>query len=303
MLHQDRPTSERLLQAFIGGTSRSDGVHAIIGYTTREVASLIGLGEPRVRQFVQSGLLKPGRGRRREFRFSFSDVVLLRAAKGLLDAGIPSRRVIRALAQLPNQLPRGRSLTAVRIQAEGDSIVVREGERRWIPESGQLLLDLDVGKLARAASPFAARFVQEAEAEAPLEAEEWFEIGCELEALSPVESIRIYERVLALDDSHLDAHLNLGRMLHETGCLDEAKEHYLTVLTREPGHGIASYNLGVAFEDEERYEEAAQAYELAVFADPKHADAFFNLAGVCEKLGRAQEAYRFLKEYRGLTLE
>jgi tetratricopeptide (TPR) repeat protein len=90
-------------------------------------------------------------------------------------------------------------------------------------------------------------------------------------------------------------------MLHEVGCLEDAKGHYLTVLERYPGHAIASYNLGVAFEDEERYEEAAQAYELAVHADPTHADAFFNLAGVCERLGRGQDAFRFLKEYRSLT--
>jgi tetratricopeptide (TPR) repeat protein len=297
----DLTTVELPWQLVIGGVDPMAISPTIIGYTTREVASLLGVSEARVRYFVRSGLLKPGRGRRHEYRFSFHDVVLLRAAKGLLDAGIPARRVRRSLAKLPSQLPRGRSLTAVRIQAEGNSVVVREGDRRWIPESGQLLLDLDVGELAQAAAPLAPRLLKEAEDQEPLEAEEWFEIGCELEALSAGEAIRAYERVLASAPDHADAHLNLGRMLHEVGCLDEAKMHYLTVLARHPVHAIASYNLGVAFEDEERYEEAAQAYELAVHADPTHADAYFNLAGVCERLGRGQDAFRFLKEYRSLT--
>ncbi len=286
-------------QSFLGGLGPQSGA---LGYPTREVAQLIGVSEARVRYFVRSGLLQPARGRRNEFRFSFQDVVLLRTAKELLDAGISPRRVRRALANLPRQLPKGRSLTGVRIQAEGGEVVVREGERRWVPESGQLLLDLDVGELAQAAAPLAPRLVEDAE-RSVVDADEWFAVGCEVEALSPAEAIRAYQRVLEEKPSHLDARINLGRMLHETGCIDDAREHYLQVLERYPGHAIASYNLGVAFEDLGRFEEAAQAYELAIHAEPEHADAYFNLAGVCERLGRNQEAFRYLKEYRRLVLE
>ncbi|MFL5421562.1 MAG: MerR family transcriptional regulator, partial [Myxococcales bacterium] len=99
------------------------------GYGAREVARMLGLSVGQVRSYVRAGFLDPARGMRGALRFSFSDLVLLRAAKGLVAARIPSRRVKRALALLRAQLPEGRSLRDVHIRAEGDRIVVGDGAR------------------------------------------------------------------------------------------------------------------------------------------------------------------------------
>ena len=278
------------------GAARSPG-----GYSAREAASLLGVPAARVHWFVRAGLVSPGRGDRREVRFSFQDLVLLRAAQGLLEGGVPVRRVRRALAHLPGQLPRGRSLSAVRLTAEGGQVVVREGNRRWNPESGQALLDFEVAELAAAAAPLAPRLVRSADAEGELSTSEWFRLACEIEVTSAEEAIALYRRVLAADSRHGDALLNLGRLLHELGDLGEAEECYRRALALAPADAVAAYNLGVALEDQGRLADAARAYVAALGIDPDNADACYNLAGVYERLGENGEAVRWLKEYRRLA--
>lgn len=246
-------------------------------------------------------IVEPERGGGGAFRFSFQDLVLLRAAHGLLDAGVSVRRVRKALTRLPEQLPRGRSLSAVRIAAEGERVVVQEGERRWDPVSGQRLLDFEVSELATAAAPIASRLVREAGREGEeATAEDWFELGLELEASSLGDAEEAYRRCIELAPDHADAHLNLGRLLHERGDVRGAEIHYRRVLKSREDDPIASFNLGVAMEDRGRLEEASRWYRRAVERDSSRADAYFNLAGVLEKLGRKEEALACLMKYRKL---
>src|SRR5438093_8316847 len=118
------------------------------GYGAREVAKMLGLSLGQVRAFVRAGFLDPERGPRRELRFSFQDLVLLRTAQGLIGARIAPRRVRSALRKLRSQLPEGRTLREVHIRAEGDRIVVGDGARRWSAEDGQVLFDFDTAELA-----------------------------------------------------------------------------------------------------------------------------------------------------------
>ena len=70
------------------------------GYTSRDVAKVLGLTVAQVRGFARDGFLTPGRGPRGELLFSFQDLVILRTAKGLVAARIPTRRIRRALRSL-----------------------------------------------------------------------------------------------------------------------------------------------------------------------------------------------------------
>ena len=65
-------------------------------YTTRDVARLLGLSEAQVRSHARVGYLAPDRGPRNAYRFSFQDLVLLRAAQALRDARVSTRRIRRA---------------------------------------------------------------------------------------------------------------------------------------------------------------------------------------------------------------
>ena len=65
------------------------------GFTTREVARLLRVPQPRIRSLVYAGFVTPGRGPGRRYRFSFQDVVVLRAARDLVASRVPPGRVAR----------------------------------------------------------------------------------------------------------------------------------------------------------------------------------------------------------------
>src|SRR5438874_13515318 len=116
------------------------------GYTTEEVARLLGLAPAQIRSYTRAGFLSPSPARaaggRGELRFSFQDLVLLRAAKGLMAARIPAAKIRGSLRRLKQQLPRGRALSELRITAEGHRVVARDGALAWNPDSGQLVLEI-----------------------------------------------------------------------------------------------------------------------------------------------------------------
>ena len=257
-----------------------------------------------MRGYVRAGFLAPDRGPRRELRFSFQDLVFLRTAGGLAEAGLKPGRIRRALSSLRGRMPEGRPLTAVRIAVEGGRVVVEEGARRWQPESGQILFDFGVADLAKKTAPIVRRAFREATEDdgSELSAEDWYEWGCELERGTPGEAMEAYRRALALDPGHADAHVNLGRLLHESGDAARAAPHYEAALAARPEDGTAAYNLGVALEDLGLLPESLLAYQKATRLEPDNADAHFNAATLAEKLGRSAEALRHLREYRRLSL-
>lgn len=272
------------------------------GYTTEDVARLLGLSVAQIRAYTRAGFLSPARAARGDLRFTFQDLVLLRAAKGLLAARIPAARIRGSLRRLKQQLPRGRALSELRITAEGHRVVARDGGVAWNPESGQLVLDFDVATLAHRAAPFARRQAAAARrAEDDLDADQWFELGLELEVSAPAEARDAYRRALELDPHHADAHVNLGRLLQETGRAEEAETHYRAVLVDHPDHSTAWFNLAVAQEDLRRIGEAIKSYNEAVAADRRLADAHFNLARLYEQTGKRAAALRHLSKYRLLS--
>lgn len=274
------------------------------GYSTSEISRFLRLPARRIRSLARSGLLRPGRGRRGEYRFRFEDLAVLRTVRELLGAQVPFPRVREALSELRRELPPGRPLAAVRLWAEGGHVVTTDAASPWEPDSRQRRLDFDERASTRGGprSPDAGgidgddiRLRREA-----LEADDWFTLACDLEAVSAEEAREAYRRALEADDRHADTHVNLGRMLHETGDLEAAEAHYRRALEARPGELTALFNLGVVLEDQGRLREAAQAYREAIMGDPSNADAHYNLAGVLEGLGRKAAALRHLKAYRRL---
>jgi tetratricopeptide (TPR) repeat protein len=195
--------------------------------------------------------------------------------------------------------PRRRTVVAV-----GDEIVIREGSSWWRSESGQGVIDFAAQPLVGRTLPFVRKTARPAAPAVPEEerqAEDWYDLGCELEASSPRKAREAYNRALDLDSSHAGARVNLGRLMHEDGHPLAAANHYRLALAVNPDDAIAAFNLGVALEDLGRTSEAIAAYERAIAADPASADAHFNLAGLYEKDGKPAGAIRHLKAYRKLT--
>src|SRR5260370_13934536 len=195
------------------------------GYSTREVASLLGLSLAQIRSYARAGFVAPRSGPRGELLFSFEDLILLRTVKALLAARIPRRRIRMALNNLHQQLE-GRPLTAVRISAQGTQVVARDGGEAWNAESGQTLLDFETSELAREATRLARRQVLGLEKErrarsaegGAAEADRWYEAGLDHEDAGEIEpALAAYGRALELAPAMVEAHLNLGRLRHDRG--------------------------------------------------------------------------------------
>ncbi|MDX1649185.1 MAG: tetratricopeptide repeat protein [Myxococcota bacterium] len=280
--------------------------------STAEVARILRLPEARVRRIVRAGLCRPAR-RGRAYAFGFQDVVVLRAAKELLDRQVPLARVRRAMAALARALPPDRPLSGLRIRADGRQVVVTEGGATWRPEDGQLLLDFALdpmaervaaltreptgagGEAARRGAPGGPRTGSADAAQAA------FREALALEDDAPEAAAEAYRRALAEDPELLDAWVNLGRLVHEGGDAREAVQLYHRALAIAPDDPVAHYNVALALEDAKGPEPAIAHYERAIALDPGFADAHYNLAGLYEQLGRGADALRHYRAYKKLT--
>jgi len=270
-------------------------------YSSREVSELMGLSTAQVRRFAKTGFLSPERTTQNHYRFSFQDLTFLRTTTALFAGKFSRRFVFRALRELRRQQPSHRPLSEIHLRANETGIVANNGDATWYPMSGQFMFDFEAATHSTPVSPLESDTWQD---EAPvadeMKAESWFNRGCTLEASRPVEARQAYRRTLALDPSHADARINLGRVLHAVGQVGEAIEHYRIVLTTHPDNALAAYNLGVALEDEGREQDAFTAYAQALASDPHCAEAHFNIAKLYEEAGDQLATLRHLRTYREL---
>ncbi len=267
------------------------------GYTTREVAELIGLLPHQVRHYVRRRLLTPARGERGEYRFSFQDVVLLRTAKGLLEARVTPRKANRVLLNLQRSAPNGRPLAAMRIVADGNQVVVRQDNQLWNAESGQGHLDFGTKERGGEVESLGPRDLIVSKEPEELTSDEWYNLGLDLEEVEPGRAPDAYRRAIALDPNNADALVNLGRLHQIKGDLKNAKRFYEQALTAAPTHQLAAYNMGTVFDELNEMERAAQYYERA----PGVPDAHYNLARISELNGDEVSALRHMRHYRNLV--
>jgi tetratricopeptide (TPR) repeat protein len=268
------------------------------GYATRDVSDLIGLKPAQVRHYAHRGLLRPTRGRHGEYRFSFQDVVLLRTAKGLLDARVSARKAYKVLLKLKSELDSVKTLTSLRIYAEGSNVVVREENSLWNAETGQGHLDFSVQSLADNVAALAERNFNAAQALDELDSDDWYNLGLDLEEVDPERAPEAYERAISLDPSNADAHVNLGRLAQLRGNLKQAKRCYERALVEAPDHALAFYNLGTLFDELEELDTAIDYYRQAEIVP----DAHFNLARIYELKGDELASLRHMRRYRALLV-
>lgn len=267
------------------------------GYRTKEVAELIGLNTDQVRHYVRRSLVQPGRGPRGEYRFSFQDVVLLRTAKGLMNASVTTRKAYRALVKLKKEIEQEKSLSAVRIYADGTTVMARDDQHVWEVETGQINFDFSRDQIAGSVADIAEQHVQAAIAAEDLDTDEWYNLGLDLEEVDADKAPDAYKQSIRLDPKNADAHVNLGRLYQLRGDLKHAKRHYELALTARPGHQLALYNLGTVFDELDETSKAADFYQQA----PSIPDAHYNLARIRELQGDEVSALRHMRAYRDLV--
>jgi tetratricopeptide (TPR) repeat protein len=266
-------------------------------YSVRDVERVLRLAPETTRNLVRAGFVKPARGARREYRFSFQDLIVLRTARALIDAKIPPKRIRRSLENLRRELPESMPLSGLSISAVGDHVVVRDGEAQRQVDSGQYLLGLDVS-LENGVLHVVEHPQETAPAVEPQS--DWFAQALTLESTDPEAALAYWQRAVDADPASAAAWTNWGRLLHEQGQTGKAAEVYRRALARVGPDAILLFNQGVLFEDLGEPHAALAAYQTAVAEDPELADGHYNLARLYESLGKPQHAIRHLGHYRRL---
>ena len=264
-------------------------------YTVRNIESMLGISRSVIHALVNAGFVFPARGKRREYRFTFQDVIILRTAQGLSSAKIPARKIMRSLARLRKALPADLPLTGLRITAVGSEIVVKDGRLHRHADSGQLLLDFEVTPVAGAVT-----FLNKTAERSEPTAEHWFTVGCSLEQDDPARAEAAYRDAIRLDPECVDAYVNLGYLLNAAGKHEAAVAAYGAGRKYAPKHALLHFNLAIALEDLRRFDEALGLYETVIELDATFVDAYYNAARLHHQLGQPQQAIRRYSEYRRL---
>ncbi len=264
------------------------------GYGTREVERMLRLPRSTIRALILAGFVSPARGPRNSWRFSFQDLIALRTAQALVAAKVPRKRITRSIRELRRHLPTTMPLSGLSIGAVGDHVVVKEGSSRWQAESGQYLLAFEGDPATGSLKVIAA-------AKPEPTAQQWLDRAMELEETDSEAALQAYARAVETDPKLLDARINMGSLLHETGRLGQAEQVYRDALQVCGSAPLLLFNLGVLLGDMQRKNEALEAYETALRGDPELADCHYNLALLCEELKRPREAIRHMAQYRRLT--
>ena len=273
-------------------------------YSVRDIERVLRLSRSTIRGLIDVGFVTPTRGPRREYRFSFQDLIVLRAARALIQAKVSRRRIRRSLEDLRKHLPQTMPLSGLSICAVGDRVVVRDGNSQYQVDSGQYVLGLDVtvedGVLRVVEKEFGPHNGEAAEP--PRSAEDWFDDALDFEESGDRDAaIEAYQQTVELDVQNVAAWINWGRLLHDRGDKRDAEAVYRRAVEQCGADAVLMFNLGVLLEDLGRTQAALEAYQAAVGEDPGLADGHYNLARLYESLGKPQHAIRHLGQYRRLV--
>jgi tetratricopeptide (TPR) repeat protein len=267
-------------------------------YTVREVASLLGVSETRVRSLDRSKIVSPSGQRGAKRAYTFQDLIALRATRELLEHRVRLRDVARAIGALRAALPRvTRPLQQLRIIGDGRRVVVRLPDTgSFEPITGQMVLDFEVQALhddvVRVLRPqtssdrAAAAYDLYVQASGLDESPDTFDLAEDL-----------YRRAITLDPSLAIAYTNVGNIRFRRGDEAGAETLYRQAIEIDRQQPEAHYNLGYVMLERGNARVAAEYFERALEGDPRFADAQFNLAMALEQLGDRARARLHWKKY------
>ncbi len=259
-------------------------------YSASDIDRLVALPAVLMRSLASASLIRPKKNAD-TLSYSIDDLLILRAAGALRAAKIPSRRIPEVLARLRTALPSLSDLTALSTPPMGTAGPVQEvilaSERRSTRRPVPWIFDLRPTSANAEKRREAARLKR-------LDAEKHFLKALAAEDGDVTAARAGYIAALKTHRGHLGARINLGRLLHLNGELQEAEKIY-----RQAQHASAllSFNLARLLEDLDREEEAVQAYRHALALDPTLHDAHFNLSRLHKRAARPREAHRHALAY------
>lgn len=288
-------------------------------FSIKDVSRIFGLREARLRYWVSSGFLWPSVRRGGRFFYTFEDLITVKTAVGLLEGGVPMKKVRAALQALRSELPAGVSRgSRLRIVSDGDEVVIVDDGIVYEPQSGQVVMAFAVSSLESQIadvipmpeSDATLGAVPETIDEMPGDTTQPQEMpsgyrlfldGCRAEDAGDVATAeRCYRQCLVFEPSLAAAHTNLGNILHADGRSDEARTCYEHALELDPDQPEARFNLGNILDELGETELAIAELRQVVTRAPEFADAHYNLGLILARVGGVAQAAQHLGTYLDL---
>jgi DNA-binding transcriptional MerR regulator len=275
-------------------------------YALSDVARLFEIPESRLRYWSQTGFIAPAERHRGRRYYTFQDLISVKVAKELLDAGLPLQRVRRSLDALRYHLPRIDSpLARLRLRSDHDRIVVEDGDATFDSTTGQMLLDFDVEKLRdRVAEVLHLPWVEDGHDART--AYEWFLHGQAREAAwdgddsdEPAfeDAVEAYEKAIELDPSFAAAWTNLGSLVALGGDEVRARDCFDHALLADPDQPEARCNLAELALRAGEIEVAIAGFREVLREHAEHADAHYGLARGLLAVGGKGQALAHLERF------
>jgi DNA-binding transcriptional MerR regulator len=130
-------------------------------YRVGDVAKIVGISRRQLQYWDETDLVRPGvRTPGGHARYAFEDLVALKTAKRLIDAGVSVQRIRKSIRALREMLPAvQRPLAEVVLVATGDVVLAfKDGTafdavsgQEWVFEIAHLQRDVDAFRAARRA--------------------------------------------------------------------------------------------------------------------------------------------------------
>src|SRR5882724_1504716 len=206
-------------------------------YSLRDVSRILAVQESRLRYWMQTGFVGPTVRKGGRFFYTFTDLVAVKAAKDLLETGMPLQRVRKNVEALKHALPDDtHPATKLRVCCDGETIVALADDIAFQPIGGQVVMAFTVPSfgehvLATLAMPRAG--VPAAVEDGPTEANggttayRHFVEACAAEDRGESETAEHLFRLAIELTPHMSAALtNLGNLVYRRGEMREARGLY-----------------------------------------------------------------------------
>jgi tetratricopeptide (TPR) repeat protein len=268
-------------------------------FSRAEVTELFALGPRQLSSWERLGIVAPSGAAGRARVYTFADLIAVRAAKGLLQAGFPTAQIRRAIEALRERLPDlSQPLIEARVGSDGAQMLARHAGVTFDPVTGQRVFDFNVRAIrddvVRVLRPRVSRRQQDAW-EAYLEG-----LRLDEDETTRHRAEAAYRKAIELDGNLATALTNLGNLRLLASDRIEAEQLYRRAIAADPALAEAPYNLAYLLVERGEHGQALELFRRAVELRPDFAEAHFNLAMALAELGRRVEARVHWKRYLDL---
>ena len=297
-------------------------------YSVRDVSKILAVQEARLRYWTQTGFVGPTVRKGGRFYYTFCDLVAVKAAKDLAEAGMPLQKVRKSVEALKKALPGDtHPASRLRVCSDGETIVALADDVAFQPIGGQVVMAFTVPSFgehvaevlalprvapsaaieaasAAAASEGSASAAPALVEDSPTEANcgttayRHFVEACAAEDRGDSElAEHLFRQAIDLEPHMAAALTNLGNLVYRQGELEEARRLYERALEHDPMQPEARYNLGNLLEDLGETELAIAELRRVCATAPEFADAHYNLGIMLAQVGGTAQARHHLERY------